>query len=242
MLMDVGSIPTVSTIYIEKSQKPFDFILLNDTIYIVSTYPSSAIETARGIVATEGYFPSLCALSDLAKRKLPLDKRTELVNRLFASETPSEEALVATMRLLEYNSVCGKNLTWEQRKLGVGPDGRYRHEEFLVGQLLEIFLERPVFRYYESNDFDFISGKETYDVIGPVPPYYFQENEFINSFYAHLEKQGLDYVVLCTVLLPIEFKETIKVIISELNIETQNRVIVIDEAFCMSNSDVELLC
>ena len=208
----------------------------------MSTYPSSAIETARGIMATEGYFPSLCALSELAKRKLPLSKRTELVNRLFSTQSPSEEALVATMRLLEYNSVSGKNLTWEQRKLGVGPDGRYRHEEYLVGHLLETVLRRPFFRYYENNDFDFISGDKTYDVIGPVPPYYFNENEFIDSFYAHLDKQGLDYVVLCTVLLPVGFKETLEVIISELGEENKDRVIVIDEDFCMNNSDVELLC
>lgn len=208
----------------------------------MSAYPSSAIETARGIVATEGYFPSLCALSYLAKRRLPLSKRTELVNRLFASQPPTEEALVATMRLLEYKCVSGEVLTWEQKKLGVGPDGRYRHEEFLVGHLLETVLQKPFFRYYENNDYDFISGEETYDVIGPVPPYYFNGEEFVNSFYSHLGKQGLDYIVLCTILLPNSFKETLASIISELDKTNQSRVVVIDENFCTSSCDVELFC
>lgn len=149
-------------------------------------------------------------------------------------DNSSEDILVQTLLSLKKGYVCGEHpLEENQRRLGIGPDGRYRHEEFLIGNLLESISGKKFFRYYENNDFDFISENQTYDVVGPVPPYYFDYNSFILSFNKHLGKQNLDYVVACTIALPKQVQEEFKdTVINSLPEEEQLRTIIVDETLC----------
>lgn len=191
-------------------------------------YPSNAIQISRNILNTRKELPSLYILSDLSKRGLSLKKKLSLLQRYNLKE---ENLLNAVLQTKEEFIRGEKCLTDDQLRLGIGPDGRYRHEEFLVGTILEKVIEKRMYRYTDNNDFDFISSEmETYDVIGPVPPYYFNAKDFIISYEEHLKKQGLDYVVACTITMPDSFQEDFRSLVQENN-TTQNSpsTIIIDE-------------
>lgn len=191
-------------------------------------YPSNAIEISRDVLNTRKEFPSLYILSDLSKRGLSLRKKLSLIQGYNLKEKNLLDVVLQTKKEFIKGERC---LTEDQLRLGVGPDGRYRHEEFLVGMVLEKIIDKRMYRYTENNDFDFISSEmETYDVIGPVPPYYFNGKDFIISYEEHLKKQGLDYIVACTITMPDSFQEDFRSLVEENNIVANSpSTIVIDE-------------
>lgn len=191
-------------------------------------YPSNAIEISRNILNTRKELSSLYILSDLSKRGLSLRKKLSLIQEYNLKEDNIIDIVLKTKK----EFINGKKyLTEDQLRLGVGPDGRYRHEEFLVGTILEKVIEKRMYRYTDNNDFDFISSEmETYDVIGPVPPYYFNEKDFLVSYEEHLKKQGLDYIVACTITMPDSFQEDFRSLVEENNIiQNSPSTIIIDE-------------
>ena len=199
----------------------------------MSSYPSCAVEKARTIAATKNNFPTLFVLSDLSKRKLPTSKKIQILNALYYNEADSTEKIIAAMEELKYENLLGIGvLTFDQQRLGVGPDGKYRHTEYLTGILLERLREKRFIRYYWSEDYDFIANDGTYDVVGPVPPYYFKSDEFLNAFDGHLQKQGLDHVVVCTVGLPSEFQAEFQRRLDDLDEFDRERVILLREEDC----------
>ncbi len=190
-------------------------------------YPSNAIEISRDVLNTRKEFPSLYILSDLSKRGLSLKKKLSLIQGYNLKEKNLLDVVLQTKKEFIKGERC---LTEDQLRLGVGPDGRYRHEEFLVGMVLEKIIDKKMYRYTENNDFDFISSEmETYDVIGPVPPYYFNSKDFITSYEEHLKKQGLDYIVACTITMPDSFQEDFRILVEESTTPNSPSTIIIDE-------------
>lgn len=190
-------------------------------------YPSNAIEISRNILSTRKELSSLYILSDLSKRGLSLKKKLALIQKFYLEEDHLIDLILRTKK----EFIKGEQqLTESQLRLGIGPDGRYRHEEYLVGSVLEEILDKRMYRYSENNDYDFISSDmKTYDVIGPVPPYYFNQKDFILSYEDHLQKQGLDYIVACTITMPEDFQKDFRLLVEQTYTEDSPTTIIIEE-------------
>ena len=107
-------------------------------------YPSNAIEISRDVLNTRKEFPSLYILSDLSKRGLSLRKKLSLIQGYHLKEENLLDVVLQTKKEFIKGEKC---LTEDQLRLGVGPDGRYRHEEFLVGMVLEEIIDKKMYKY-----------------------------------------------------------------------------------------------
>ena len=120
-------------------------------------------------------------------------------------------------------------MTYNQYRLGLEPTGEYRHEEFLIGEALEGSLDIKLFRSDDPR-YDFVSSNTTWDLVGPVAPFYFNSDSFIRSLYSHLNnKKGLDTLVVCTITLIEEEQKHIRRLLEKEEESTEISILLLDQ-------------
>ena len=160
----------------------------------MAKYPSSAVERTReSIYSNRNPLEILLLLTCLVRCGMRTDKKMSLISEYVSNNNIAGEDIVNICTLLDEKYILGKVLTYDQYRLGLEPTGQYRHEEFLIGETIERSLDVRLFR---SNDprYDFVSSFNTnWDLVGPVAPFYFDAESFMDSLYGHLNnKEGLD--------------------------------------------------
>lgn len=166
-------------------------------------YPSSAIERTReSIHSNRNPLEILLLLTCLVRCGMRSDKKMSLISEYVFNNNIKGEDIVNLCTLLDEKYIFGRLLTRDQYRLGLEPTGQYRHEEFLIGDAIEKALDIKLFRSSDPR-YDFVSSFNTnWDLVGPVAPFYFDSESFIESLHRHLNnKEGLDKLVICTMTL-----------------------------------------
>lgn len=178
-------------------------------------YPSSAVEQTReSIHYSNNSLETLLLLTCLVKNGMREDRKNLLISECVSCSELTEEEIITLYEILNVERIFGFRKSSEQKRLGCEPNGNYRHEEYLIGKAIESMLGVKLYRS-SSPCFDFILKNENWEIIGPVAPFYFDSNSFMNSLENHLNnKSGMDTLVTCTMTLPLseqlEIKETLE--------------------------------
>jgi len=173
-------------------------------------YPSRAVEQTReSIYHSNNPLETVLLLTCLVKNGMRDDKKNNLISECISCSSMDEEEIITLYQLLNVNTIFGFRKNPDQKRLGCEPNGNYRHEEYLVGKAIEYMLGVRLYRS-ETPMFDFTLGKENWELVGPVAPFYFDSNSFVESLSTHLSnKKGMDTLVVCTLTLPLEDQEEI---------------------------------
>lgn len=174
-------------------------------------YPSSAVEQTREcIYSSSNSLETILLLTCLVKNGMREDKKKNLLSECISCCNLSEEEIVTLYEILDINTIYGYRMTYDQKRLGWEPNGQYRHEEYLVGKAIESILGVRLFRA-DNPRYDFVNRNQNWELVGPVAPFYFDSESFMESLGNHLcNKKGMDTLVVCTMTLPSKEQEDIK--------------------------------
>lgn len=192
-------------------------------------YPSSAVEQTRESISSfENPLETILLLTCLAKNGMREDRKKALIGDCAQSWKISEEELVELYMILDMDTIYGFNMNSNQKRLGYEPSGNYRHEEYLTARALEGMLN---IRLYRSEDprYDFTWHNQKWDLIGPVAPFYFNSDNFLEALYRHLDnKQGLDTLVTCTLTLSEQEQRRIRGLIEYEQSKREMDILLLD--------------
>jgi hypothetical protein len=202
-------------------------------------YPSSAVEQTReSIYSSKNHLETILLLTCLVKNGMREDKKNSLISEGISNSYLTEEEIVSLYQLLNIKSIFGYRMNSDQKRLGKEPNGQYRHEEYLIGKTLETLLNVRLYRS-SSPMYDFVLGKENWELVGPVAPFYFDSDSFNKSLNKHLDnKIGMSTLVVCTVTLSQEEQgEISKLLEEDSRCKGINLLILDNETLLLSQMD-----
>ena len=192
-------------------------------------YPSSSVEQTREQINKGNFLIAQLFLMYLVRYGIREDRRKSLIREYVQEANLSDDEMIYLFTIFDKNHIKGNNLSCDQQRLGVDPSGFYRHEEYLLGMTLQRFYDR---RFYRSKDscYDYVcqEGKK-YDLMGLVAPFLFNKNSFEESFFKHLDKTGMDCLVVCTATLDKMYQKDFREMTTDCSCDTS--VLIIDEEF-----------
>lgn len=210
-------------------------------------YPSSAVEQTReSIHSFNNSLETILLLTCLVKNGMREDRKKALIGECISCAHMREEEIIEIYKLLDIKSIYGASMNKDQQRLGYEPNGNYRHEEYLTAKAIENIYD---IRLYRSEDprYDFIWRDQKWDLVGPVAPFYFDANSFVESLYSHLyNKKDMQTLVACTLTLPSDEQEGIRGLIEKEKSREDLDILLLDsktfEENNVSFSDFSFLC
>lgn len=210
-------------------------------------YPSSAVEQTReSIHSFNNPLETILLLTCLVKNGMREDRKKALIGECITCSSMTEEEIIELYTLLDIKSIYGISMNKDQKRLGYEPSGNYRHEEYLTAKAIENIFD---IRLYRSEDprYDFIWRDQKWDLVGPVAPFYFDANSFVESLYSHLyNKKDMQTLVTCTLTLPFDEQESIRGLIETEQRRENLDILLLDsktfEEKDVSFSDFSFLC